>query len=187
MVTIIQLWLPVLVSSVFVFFISFLLHMLLKHHQNDFQQIPDETGIMDEIRKSGIPEGDYVFPYAKDEKERNTPEYKDKFEKGPVAIITVYPKGPMSMGSNLVSWFIFSIIVGIFAAYISGHALAPGAHYLSVFRFAGCTAFTGYSLALVHDSIWFKRKWSTTLKYIFDGLIYGLITGGVFGWLWPSI
>jgi len=103
-----------------------------------------------------------------------------------VAIITVYPGGPMSMGSSLVGWFVYSIVVGVFAAYIAGHALAPGAHYLSVFRFAGATAFIGYTLALAHDSIWYRRKWSTTFKYVFDGLIYALLTGGIFGWLWPA-
>ena len=25
----------------------------------------------------------------------------------------------------------------------------------------------------------------TTIKNTFDGLVYGLLTGGVFGWLWP--
>ena len=184
---IIQLWLPILVSSVVVFFVSFLMHMVIKHHKNDFSKIPDEERIMDEIRKSNLPAGDYVFPFCNDDKERNTKEFKDKFEKGPVAIITVYPTGPMSMSSNLIGWFIYSLVVGVFAAYIAGHALAPGAHYLAVFRFAGATAFIGYSLALAHDSIWYARKWSTTLKYVFDGLIYALFTGGIFGWLWPAI
>lgn len=183
---IIQLWLPILVSSVVVFFVSFLLHMVFKHHNSDFIKIPDEARIMDELRKSNIPAGDYVFPYAKDEKERNSQEYKDKYSKGPVALITVYPAEPISMGSSLIGWFIYSLVVGVFAAYIAGHALSPGANYLSVFRFAGATAFIGYSLALVHDSIWLRRKWSTTLKYIFDGFIYALFTGGVFGWLWPA-
>jgi len=69
---IISLWLPILVSAVVVFFVSFLLHMVVKHHNDDFKQIPDETRIMDEFRKLKIPAGDYVFPFAKDNKERNT-------------------------------------------------------------------------------------------------------------------
>lgn len=187
MVSIISLWLPILLFAVVVFFVSFIMHMVIKHHNSDFKKLPDEERIMDELRKSNIPAGDYVFPYAKDEKERNTQEYKDKYNRGPVAIITVYPAGPMTMGSSLISWFIYSLVVGVFAAYIAGNALAPGAHYLAVFRFAGCTAFASYSLALLHDSIWYKRNWTTTLKYLFDGLVYALFTGGVFGWLWPAM
>jgi hypothetical protein len=55
-----------------------------------------------------------------------------------------------------------------------------------VFRFAGCTAFVGYSLALWQDSIWYKKQWSTTIKNTFDGLVYALFTGGVFGAMWPK-
>jgi len=185
MVSIISLWLPILLSAVVVFFVSFLLHMIIKHHNSDFKKVPDEDRVMDDLRKDNIPPGDYVLPYAKDEKERNTQEYKDKFKKGPVAIVTFFPAGQTGMGSSLALWFVYSLVVGVFAAYIAGHALPPGAHYLSVFRFAGCTAFVSYSLALLHDSIWFKRNWATTFKYMFDGLIYALFTGGVFGWLWP--
>jgi hypothetical protein len=35
-------------------------------------------------------------------------------------------------------------------------------------------------------SIWYQRAWSLTLKSTIDALIYGLLTGGIFGWLWPS-
>ena len=79
-----------------------------------------------------------------------------------------------------------TLIVGVFAAYVTGRALQPGATYLEVFRFAGCTAFLSYSIALWQDSIWYKRKWSTTIKNTFDGLVYGLLTAGTFGWLWPK-
>jgi uncharacterized membrane protein len=89
------------------------------------------------------------------------------------------------MGVQLFQWFIYCIVIGIFAAYMAGRALQPGAHYLAVFRFAGATAFIGYSLALCQQSIWYRKKWSTTIKSMVDGLVYGLLTGGTFGWLWP--
>jgi hypothetical protein len=54
-----------------------------------------------------------------------------------------------------------------------------------VFRFAGATAFLGYSMALVQHSIWYKRNWTTTLRSMFDGLIFACLTAGTFGWLWP--
>jgi len=85
-----------------------------------------------------------------------------------------------------VQWFVYSLIVGVFAAYIAGRALEPGAHYLAVFRFAGATAFLGYGMALLQNSIWYKRNWTATLKSVFDGLVYGLLTAGMFGWLWPG-
>ena len=50
---------------------------------------------------------------------------------------------------------------------------------------AGATAFLGYSLALIQESIWKGQTWGVTFKHVFDGLIYGLLTAGTFGWLWP--
>ena len=99
--------------------------------------------------------------------------------------MTVLENAPPKMGKQLFLWFLYSILVGIFAAYIAGRALEPGDHYLSVFRFAGVTAFLGYSLALIQNSIWYKKGWAATFKSMFDGLIYALFTGGIFGWLWP--
>src|SRR5207302_10195609 len=105
---------------------------------------------------------------------------------GPVANITIIASGDLSITKSLILWFLYSIVVGVFAAYIAGRALRPGAHYLDVFHFVGCTAFAGYSLALLQNSIWLKRAWSTTLKSVFDGLVYALFTAGTFGWLWPK-
>jgi hypothetical protein len=106
--------------------------------------------------------------------------------KGPVIIATVVANGPPSMAGSLFQWFLYAVVVSVFAAYIAGRALQPGAHYLAVFRFAGATAFFAYSIGLWQNSIWYKRKWSTTIKSTIDGLIYGLLTGGTFGWLWPN-
>jgi hypothetical protein len=99
--------------------------------------------------------------------------------------MTFVPSGLPSIAPSLVLWFLYSILVGIIAAYVAGNALPHGAHYRAVFRFVGCVAFTGYSLALLQHSIWYKRNWGTTLKSVFDGLVYALLTAGTFGWLWP--
>ena len=185
MVGITGLLLPILLSAVAVFIISSIIHMFLGYHKSDYAKLPDEDRAMDEVRKLNIPPGDYFMPYTQSSKERNTQEFKDKMNKGPVAVMTVFPSGQMSMGLSLALWFIYCLIVGVFAAYISGRALAPGAVYTEVFRFAGCTAFAAYGLALMQQSIWFKKKWSATIKSMFDALIYALFTAGIFGWLWP--
>ena len=115
-----------------------------------------------------------------------SPEFLDKLKKGPLVVMTVMRSGRPNMGPQLVQWFGYCLVVGVFAAYIAGRALGRGASYLSVFRFAGCTAFAAYTLALWQQSIWYKRSWGTTIRYTIDGLIYGLMTGGTFGWLWPK-
>ena len=185
MISIFSLWLPILLSAVLVFVVSSLIHMLLPYHRKDFGKVPKEDEVMDALRKFDIPPGEYVVPYAGSPAEMKSPEFIEKTDKGPVAFFTVLKSGTQSMGASLVQWFLYSIVVSIFAAYIASRALEPAAHYLSVFRFVGCTAFIGYAVALWQNSIWYKRKWSTTFKNTFDGLVYALVTAGTFGWLWP--
>src|SRR5215475_4418598 len=99
--------------------------------------------------------------------------------------MTISPGGPPSMGKSLSLWFLYCLVVNFFSAYVASRALGSGAPYLSAFRFVGTAAFMGYSLALAQDSIWYRRSWNTTLKSMVDGLVYGLLTAGTFGWLWP--
>jgi len=186
MISIVDLWLPILLSAVFVFIVSSIIHMMLRYHNNDFIKVPKEDEVMDALRKFDIPPGDYAVPRAGSMEAMKSPEFIEKAKKGPVLFMTVLQPGMPAMGGQLALWFLFSVIVGIFAAYVAGRALQPGAHYLAVFRFVGSVAFTGYSLALLQNSIWYKRNWSATLKSMFDGLIYALVTAGTFGWLWPS-
>ncbi len=185
MVPVMSLWLPILLSAVFVFIVSSIIHMLLPYHRSDFKKLPAENDVMDALGRFNIPPGDYVMPYAGSPKAMQSEEYKGKRNKGPVAVMTVVKSGEQSMAGDLALWFLYSIVVGIFAAYIAGRALEPGAHYLAVFRFAGASAFLGYALALMQNSIWYKRSWSATVKSMFDGLVYALVTAGTFGWLWP--
>jgi hypothetical protein len=185
MVSIVSLWLPILLSAVFVFIASSIIHMAFRYHSNDYRKFPDETAAAEALRKLNIPAGQYMYPYAGSTKEMSTPEFQAKVEKGPGIILTIWPGGDPSMAANLIQWFVYSIIVGIFAAYVAGRALEVGAPYLAVFRFAGVTAFACYAIAGWHESIWFKRSWSVTLRNTFDGLVYALVTAGTFGWLWP--
>lgn len=179
------LWLPILLSAVFVFIASSIIHMLPLWHKSDFPQVPNQDGLLDALRPLGIPPGDYLVPRAATAKDMRSPEFVEKLTRGPVVIMTVLPGGPPSMARPLTLWFFYILVVSSFAAYIAGRALPQGAEYLEVFRFAGATAFIGYALALWQMSIWYHRAWSTTLKSTFDGLIYAMLTAGTFGWLWP--
>lgn len=180
-----MLWLPILLSSVLVFVASSVIHMLTPWHKGDYPRLPNEGKVLDALRPLAIPPGDYMMPMASSTKEMASPEFNEKLKQGPVVVMTVLPSGPTPMGRNLALWFAYSLVVSLFAAYIAGRALPPDAHYLQIFRFAGATAFLGYTLALWQMSIWYGRSWRITLKSTVDGLVYALLTAGVFGWLWP--
>jgi hypothetical protein len=185
MVPVMSLWAPILLAAVLVFVASSLIHMVLGYHNNDFRKLPKEGDVLEALRRFTLPPGEYGAPYAGSMGAMKDPAFLEARTKGPVFLLTVMPPGPPAMGASLTLWFFYSILVGVFAAYITGRALGPGAYYLEVFRFAGATAFTGYALALLQNSIWFKRPWTTTFKSVFDGLVYALLTAGAFGWLWP--
>jgi hypothetical protein len=178
------LWLPILLSSVFVFIASSIIHMVLPWHKSDYTKVPEEDKVIGALRPLAIPPGDYMVPSCKPE-EMKSPEFIEKLNKGPVMVVTVIPNGPFSMGKSLLLWFLYLVVVSIFAGYITFHALPVGAGYRSVFRFAGATSFMGFSLAIWQMSIWYRRKWWTTIKATIDGLIYAGLVGGTFGWLWP--
>lgn len=187
MVPTLSLWLPILLSAVLVFVASSVIHMVLKYHRSDYDRLPNEDGVLGALQGFDLPPGDYMLPHCGGGPESlKDPAVVAKFERGPAGLFTVVPKGLPKMGKNLLQWFAFCVLVSVFAAYLAGRALGPGAQYLEVFRFAGAAAFGGYALALIEDSIWYHRKWSTTAKNVFDGLVYALLTAGVFGWLWPA-
>ena len=185
MVSVLSLWLPMLLSAVFVFIASSVIHMALTYHRTDLGQVPDEAKVMDALRPFNIPPGDYAMPCAADTKEMGTPEFIEKTKQGPVAFLTVLPNGPMTIGKSLGMWFGYSLVVGAIAGYTAGLTLESGADYRVVFRIVSTVAFCGYSLAILQGTIWWYRGWGYTLRTMFDGLIYALLTGGTFGWLWP--
>lgn len=186
MVPLTALWLPIVLAAVVVFIASTIIHMALKYHNSEYRKLPDEDRLLDVIGSAKPSPGFYAFPRAATMKEMATPEMQEKFARGPVGTMNINPAGPPAMGKALALWFGLSLVVGLFTAYIAGRTLAPGTDYLQVFRVAGCASFMAYSFAHLSDAIWQQKPWSMTLKHVFDGLVYGLLTGGVFGWLWPS-
>lgn len=185
MVYLTALWLPIVLAAVVVFLASFILHMVIPHHRNDHRKLPNEEAVLEAMRKEGVSPGNYYFPRPAGPKDMKSPEMMEKYEKGPVGIMNILPSGPPAMGKSLVLWFVYCLVLGVFVAYITGRTLGPGAEYLAVFRVAGATGFLGYALGHLHESIWKGQYWSTTFKFLIDGLIYALVSAGVFAWLWP--
>lgn len=186
MVPIMSLLIPILLSAVLVFIASSIIHMATPLHKGDLQRLPNEEAVMNVLRPLNIAPGDYAMPLAASMAAMKTPEFIEKMKVGPVAFLTVSPNGEMSMGKNLTQWFIYSIVVSIFVAYVTGRAMDPGANYLQVFQISGCVTFMGYWLALPQNSIWWKRNWPWTFRSAVDALLYAGLTGGAFGWLWPQ-
>ena len=184
MVPLTALWLPILLSAVIVFVASSIMHMLLPYHRSDYKQLPEEDKLLAALRAAGLKRGYYFFPFGT-HKEMKSPAMVEKFKQGPVGTVTVMPSGPPAMPKFLVMWFAYCLLIGFFVAYLTGRTVAPGAHYLAVFRVAGTAAFMGYGLGNVSNGIWKGQPWGMVIKEVFDGLVFGSLTAGTFGWLWP--
>jgi hypothetical protein len=177
------LWLPILVSAAIVFFASFIMHMVLTYHKSDYRKLPDEGRVSGAMRGMGlIPRPPTSFHIFRSPEMKSVP-VSEKMKRGPVGLLTVLPSGPPAMGKNLIQWFLYCLVMSVFAAYLSGRLLAPGTAFLQVFRVVGTVAWLGYGSAHVQESIWSGRSWVVTLKHRFDSVIYELLTAGTFGWL----
>jgi hypothetical protein len=184
MVFLTALWMPIVLSAIFVFIASSIMHMILPYHRSDYRKLPDEEKLLGELRGAGLTRGLYIFPFHT-HKDMNTPAAIERYKQGPVGMMTVLPSGPPVMPKFLALWFGYCLLVAFFVAYLAWHTVAPGASYLAVFRVVGTAAFLAYGLGHLSDGIWKGQTWSATIKEAFDGLVFGLVTAGTFGWLWP--
>jgi hypothetical protein len=179
------LWLPIVLSAVFVFIVSSAIHMVTSWHKSDHAKLANEDAIMNAMRPFAIPPGDYMLPMPNSMSDMKSAEFQEKLKKGPKLVMTVMPNGMTGMGKSMGAWFVYLLVIEFFAAYVAGRALPVGADYLRVFRFVGVASFLGYSGALWQQTIWYQRSMTTTIKATIDGLIFALVAAGTFGWLWP--
>jgi hypothetical protein len=180
-----SLWLPVLVSAALSWIASAIAWMAIKHHKNDFKKLPNEDGVADALRKFAIPPGQYLTPFMADMKDMKDPAVVKRYEDGPIALINVRPNGMPGMGKSLGMYFVYCFLVSFVTAYVARHTLNFGAARFDVFHLTGTVAIASYALALIPESIWMWRPWPMTVKSICDSIVYGLLTGAVFAWLWP--
>lgn len=187
MTLLVDLWLPILLSAVFVFLVSSVIHMALPIHRGDFQKLPNEDAVLAALQKAGVGRGQFMFPCPASMKDCDTPVMKEKFARGPVgSIIVRQPGGGMGIGKALGIWFVYCLIVGTFVAYLAGHALPHGAAAGKVVQMTGAAAFLAHAFAQWHDWTWKGLSFGVMVKFVIDGAIYAAVTAATFAWLWPA-
>ncbi|MDE2234853.1 MAG: hypothetical protein KGL13_02785 [Gammaproteobacteria bacterium] len=181
-----HLWLPVLLSAVAVFIVSSIIHVVLKPwHAVDYLGLSNEDEVRATMRKGTPAPGMYMLPYCKME-DMKKPESQEKFKQGPVGFMILRANGTPNMGKNLVLWFIFCLIVGLFSAYVAASTLAAGTAGMQVFRVVSTVGFMAYAFGSLPMGIWYAQPWKAVTKDVIDGLIYALVTGWIFVLLWPK-
>lgn len=123
MVGLTQLWLPILLSAVFVFVASSIIHMMLGYHKHDYKGVSEEEKFRAAVGPLNLAPGTYHVPHCSDHKAMKSPEYQEKLKQGPIALITVFPNGAPNMGKYLRCWFVYLLAVSVFAAYLASRTL----------------------------------------------------------------
>lgn len=183
-VELLDLWVPIVLSAVGVFIAATVAHTVLPHHHGDWAKLPDEEGFLGAVRGKLAP-GQYMFPHC-DPSQRKDPQAMERMKAGPHGVMIVWGRSPEQMGGKLLATFIYYLVVGVFVAYVASVALQPGVEYLQVFQVTGTAAIMAHCFGGVPFAIWFGKSVRSTAFDIIDGIVYGLITAGFFGWLWPD-
>jgi hypothetical protein len=183
----ISLWLPIIAAAVGVFIASSIVHMMLPYHRSDMRRLSadKEDAVLEALRRVEVAPGDYGVPHPGSAAGMRDPAFVAKASKGPRVVMTVSPGGAPSMGPYLAQWFIYCLVVSGVAALLDWQIVGRGGDSRLTFHYGSLISFLAYGMALPQMSIWYRRSWATTFKSLVDSLIYGLVTGAAFGWLWP--
>jgi hypothetical protein len=199
-----HLWLPILVSGVAVWIVSALCWMAIGHHNKDTAGIPNEQDFTDTIRRLNLKPGNYGFPdFQKCKslpKEEKAKFFKD-WDKNPSGLLRVW--APANMGVNMFMTFLFYLVTSVVLAYLGwivlphGGSVATttadthismglGSSFSHVFRVISTAAVLAYCFASFPNDLWFQKSRRAMLMNLIDGVVFALITGAVFAWLWPK-
>lgn len=176
-----SLWLPILLSTIAIFFASFLSWMVFGLHEKDWAKIDGEDQLIDKVREMNIPEGSYMFPGSESNQEMDSPEYQEKYKAGPRGLIQVLPEA--NMGKNLAMTMLFFLVCNATFAYLAEFALEPGTDGLTVFRFVATIALLTFCASILQHAIWFKNR---VVGHVIESIAYALIAGAIFAALWPK-
>lgn len=177
-----SLLLPIALSAVAAFVLTMVIHMT-PWHKGDYVQLPDEDGVRNALRPFNIPPNDYMVPHPRSGDYMRSKEYDEKLIAGPVVVMTVAPSGPWPLGKSMGLWFLFCLVAAAAVACVVGKMVPPGGE---VFRPIAFVTFLTHAMGAVPLSIWYQRKWSTTLRYAIDAVLFSAASGWIFSMMWPK-
>lgn len=187
MISMSELWLPIVVAALVSWVMSCVIHIVIKYHNADYKPLANEDEVATAIRNGKPGKGIHSVPYCVNMKEMASEAMQKKFKEGPVAFVTVFDDGMPNMGKLIGQQILFFLFGMTLIAYCASLALPPGADYMQVFRLVSAVGFVTYGWGLLPFSIWYGHPWGVSARFLLDAIIYALLTAGVFAWLWPGI
>ncbi len=180
-----ELWLPIVVSAVACFAVSALAWTVLPHHRGEWRRLPTEAVVLEALRQHAPHPGLYAVPYTMGA-DLNRADLKLALEKGPVGFLTIRENGAPKRALMYLQTLVFFTATSTLCGFVAWHAgLRYGAPPRLVFEIVGAVAAMTHTLGSVQESVWFGRPWKSWFKQLTDGLVFAVITAGVFSWMWP--
>lgn len=177
-----SLWLPIVLSGVALFFISFLAWMVLGLHKQDWLKIAKEDDFIRAVAECGLERGtSYMFPMCSKPEEMKSEAFQRKMQTGPRGVVTAFASN--SMGQNLALTFVYFLVVSFCLAYLGSIVLQPGADFKTVFRFFATAGWLAFLAAIVPHSIWFKIR---IVGHVIESIADAIVVGLIFAALWPA-
>lgn len=175
------LWLPILLSGISLFFLSFVSWMVLHLHKDDWKKAPHEDDLLAALKAANVPVGNYMVPGINHPSEMNSPEFQKKMADGPRATMSVLP--PTNMGANLDLTIVFFLVQCLVVGYLASIAFKPGESFPNVFRFVFTATVLANVTATIGNSIWFRNRF---VGHAIESIAYAAATGAIFAALWPK-
>jgi hypothetical protein len=176
-----SLALPIVLSTVALFFSSFLSWMVLQLHKKDWGRVEKEDQLMEAVGKCNLPVGSYMFPCPVTPAEMQAPEFQKKYDAGPRGVLTILPKVNMGVNLGLTVLYFFAVSVGL--GCLATIAFRPGAGFLEVFGLVFMAGFMTFLAAMVQHTIWFRPR---IVGHLIESVAYAAIAGVLFAALWPA-
>lgn len=182
--SLLALWLPVVLSAAAVWVAFIVATVALPHHKRDFIALPDEDGFMEDLRRRGVPPGNYLFPDFRGRAAMESAKVQKALHEGPVGHLSVW-RTPLTMADKMFGTLAVFLVVSILIAYLTRAAIPGPASFARVFQVAGTAGVLAYCFSFLPGAIWWGSYRRTMVANIIDGVVYGAITGAIFAWRWP--
>lgn len=179
-----ELWLPILLAGVATHIASTIAWTVMPHHKPEWNKLPGdvEDGLLDFIDSKNVPAEQYLFPYADDPKEMSTPEFKAK-EGRCRGMLVLWPN-PTNMGKAIGLTLAFFMVAAFLVGYVASIAFGAGeSDKLEIFALVFTTALLCHAAGPFPGVFWFRKYFAME---VLDGVVYALITAGIFTMLWPA-
>lgn len=178
-----SLWMPIVGSGFATHFASTLAWTVLPHHKPEIKSLGDkEEQFTDWIACKEIEPGQYVFPYCEDMKQTETELFKQKQGKCS-GELRVWAR-PVNMLAAMVKTLGFFLFAAFMIGYVCAYTLTPYTDKGDVFRIVLVLGIMTHCFAIFPRVFWFPRSYATSLV---DGVVYALLTAGIFYALWPTV